>query len=440
MIDAPPKGLSRIPSFLEGVYIGLNAVPDVYMILDAPFGCLLKLEKLGLNHDLTSNLLDPLGHNRVVTTYHETSEVALGTAKLIRKAAHLVCSKASPRALLISEVTASSLALTDYASLSKEIEQQVKIPVKYLGADHLNGDFVDGFEAFVRCLCEVVTELTHQSEPSLESVGIIGLFADRLERDWTAGVEQIKNALKCLGLDAKWLMCGGDTLDKMVSGANVEYVIEFPLSTGAGDGFQKKFSSKVIGAELPIGIRKSIDFLTRIGEVSNRQEKARALIHDRVRAVLPFLDRVKEQFLFDKGVAIFATYDMVVPLASFMQELGMRVELVGVRTRHEEKAKQVIEGLSELGMKCNVIYDYSEEELVQALNNADSVDVVLGSTMEAVSAYEIGAGFVEIGYPSYRTHALYPRPFFLFEGTLRLAEEIVNAFLMHMFEKRCRQG
>ena len=80
----------RIP-YMVGVYLGLNAFPDVYVVVDGPDCLFFKAEYVFGTQDLHSTLLDVRGRHRIAHTLGDTINVVVdreaSIADLIRRIA-----------------------------------------------------------------------------------------------------------------------------------------------------------------------------------------------------------------------------------------------------------------------------------------------------------------------------------------------------------------
>ena len=61
--------------------------------------------------------------------------------------------------------------------------------------------------------------------------------------------------------------------------------------------------------------------------------------------------------------------------------------------------------------------------------DAEPVDLVVGSGAFRHLVADRSIGYVELGFPSYLSHALAPRPYLGFQGARVLVESLLNALL-----------
>ncbi len=425
--------MSSVPSFLEGIYLALNAVPDVRLILDAPIGCLYKSERVGLNHDLCSTLFDPLGSHRVVPTIEHPQQLVSGTEATLRAKIRKVAETSRPSVLFLSEVTAVLLTGNDGDAIAADMTRECGVPVAYIRPENLEGDFLEGYEACAGRLADVLVSGPSAGGLTPRSVAVMGYLPDRLEEDHRANRREIAGLIEALGLECVAFWLDGSPTRALAAVARAETLVAFPLGKEAARRIAHRTGARVIEVDLPLGLEGTAHFVRRVArETQTPEERADAVVDGALRRMVPLLDRVREQFLQGRSAAIAAAPDLVPGLAGLVSEMGMTCPLVGVRCRSESRLGPVRGVLGRLGHSAEILWDFPRSafrETLQRLHEEQRVDLVLGTTSEAHAADTVRAGLVEVGYPSYRTHALSPRPTLGFAGTLRLVEEMVNAWL-----------
>jgi nitrogenase molybdenum-iron protein alpha/beta subunit len=57
------------------------------------------------------------------------------------------------------------------------------------------------------------------------------------------------------------------------------------------------------------------------------------------------------------------------------------------------------------------------------------VDLVIGSSLFKYLTADRGIPYIELGFPSYLTHVLHPRPYLGFAGALCIIESLFDAVL-----------
>lgn len=428
--------MSSVPSFLEGVYIGLNAVPDSRLILDAPVGCNFKSERVGMNHDFYSTLFHPLGLHRVITTVEHPQQLVSGTLDTLREKAARIMELSRPSVLFISEVTALWLEGNEVEVIARDLTEDLGIPVVYVKPDILEGDFLDGYETLLSRLAEVLPLEPSDAWPEPGVVGIVGYMPDRMEADHRANVAVLRDLVRAAGLEPGPVLLDGSDVDGLAEVARASILLELPLSGGCAGALAARTGARVIPMGLPVGLDGTSKWLNDLAEAAGSPEEADRYARTRLGELVPTLDRVREMYLQDRNLAIAAPPDLLPGLLALVDDLGMECSLVAARCRDPRRIVPVRDVMDKLGNDTEILVDYTRSRFRQALKKAHDekpVTLVIGSTSEAMAAREVGAGLLEVGYPSYMTHALTSRPLLGFDGTARLVEELVNAVLRQDF-------
>jgi nitrogenase molybdenum-iron protein alpha/beta subunit len=427
-----------VPPFLDGVYLGINAVPDAYLLIDCPSGCFFKCERIALNHDLNSSLFDPLGRHRIVQSGINFEDLAMGSEAVLERIARRVRDGAKPPALFLTQSSPVVVTSNDMVTFAGSLAERLAIPVSYLPPRTMDGDYLDGFACFVEALSEVAEKRSGSRKRTAGAAGtdrgevtLVGYFADRLEEDHVANLAELRRLVGLLGGNLAGVLCGGDSLQDLERAMEAPVLVELPYGGKAARRIADRTGARVVSAPLPVGIGGTERFIGALGEpLGVSGPMLRDILGAELGALMPTLERVRSRFLSDRRAAVAADPAMAGGLSGFLAELGMDVPVVSVRTRAEDRLEEVRQAVAGAGLGGSVVHDLSVPALRQTLEKAANdreLDLLIGSSLERDTACDLGLGFVEIGYPSFVTHALFPRPFLGFAGVRRLADDLVNA-------------
>lgn len=441
-----PFEVSTVPTFLDGLFMAVNAMPDAWLVLDSPDGCYLKWEKLAYNHDLTSTLFHPLGRHRLAHTGIRLARLAFGTEKEVRKLIRRIAREERPAIIFLSEVSMVLVTSNDLRTLAQEMTLETKVPVVYVAPRTFDGDWLDGYQAALGGLAKVVgsqeqKERTQTEEGSARTAVIIGLMADRTEGEARGNSLALQDLMKMAGYDDVKVWLDGSPVASLARAPIASLIVKLPGFEEMGDGFLK--SDKTIECHLPLGIAQSSAFVRRVAEASHSIDVAETRLAQTLSRTVPLVERARSRYLAGREIVIAAEPAWAIGLMGFLSELGAGVPLVAVRTRREARVELVRKVARELGFESEIIFDYSTSGFEKALDRCARTfgcDAIIGTTAEREAAWRRGLGFVEFGYPSFVTHALAPRPFLGFDGAIRLCEELVNAVCLTDYERNARSG
>jgi nitrogenase molybdenum-iron protein alpha/beta subunit len=423
--------LPLVPPFRDGLYLGLNAVSDLALVVDCPQGCYFQLERVALNHDLNSALLDPLGRHRVVFTEVDYARLPMGTEAALERCIEAVAARLSPPLMLVTEATMVELTGNDLDALATRLEGRLGLPVRRIRSQSLDGDYLDGFAAFLEAVARALAPARVESP---EAVGLIGYFPDRLEQDHLASLAELGRLVQWLGVPYAGALCdGGDaSAVRRVLGAGL--LVGLPHARGLASRIAALTGAQALELPLPIGLAGTAQWLTSLAERLGRASRAQALVDSELSELVPALDRVRSLYL--QGLVAVPVHDphWTPGLVDLLRELGLHVPLAVTRGGLTPEPPRGDAETVFLGAT-------SARALATALDGlglSPGVDLLLGATSERVLAAQRGASFVELGYPSLVQHALSPRPLLGFAGVRRLADELLSAVLAREWARTAR--
>ncbi len=414
--------LSTVPPFRDGLFLGVNAVPDIVLVVDGPEGCYFQSERVALNHDRTSTLLDPLGRHRVIQTEVDYGRLPLGTEAALEATIERVVEARSPALVLVTQATMVEVTGNDLEALVERVEARVSVPVRYVKPASLSGDYLDGYFSFLATLVEV---LAPERVAAPGAVGVVGYFADRLEEDHRANLRELQRLVEALGLVYLGALCDGSDTSALARTLGAGILIELPHARGLARHVASRTGACVLELPLPIGLEVTTSWLASLGAAAGREAEARVFAERELGDLVPCLDKLRSTCL--RGASVVVSHDAhwAAGLVSAMRELSLQVPLVALRRRRGP----TFDAEDLAGRRVVVLEDTSVPAFREALETIDperAVDLVLGPQELRGVSVSRGATFLEIGYPSFTTHAVFPRPLLGYLGARRLADEIAN--------------
>lgn len=431
-------GLPVTPPFLDGLYLGINAVPDAWLVVDAPAGCYFKLERIALNHDLNSTLFHPLARHRIAQTGIDYPDLVMGTEQKVRDIVRRVVQVASPPMVFLTETSVTQVTSNDLSGVAEDLARELERPVVFIRPDLFNGDYLDGYEAFLNVLAKQVRAMSGQLEPDV--LAVVGYLFDRNEEDHHANTSEMKRMALAMGYREVVIWLDGSDIASLMRVGSAATLVALPCGQKAARLIAKQTGARVVELGLPVGISGTANWVRSLGRALGRDAAAEAFCRVELERLVPEADRIRESWLQDRRVAIAAEPELALGLLDFLSEMGMEVPLVVARSRREGRVGRLLEAASRLGVHVEVLYDPTASGLRARLRSLGALDVVVGSSQERAAAWPTGAGFVEIGYPSFITHAFHPRPFVGFSGVRNLLTEIGNAIRAKEFSSAFKEA
>jgi nitrogenase molybdenum-iron protein alpha/beta subunit len=434
--------LSSVPPFLDGVYLAVNAVPDLCLLIDCPSGCFFKCERIALNHDSTSTLFDPMGRHRLVQSGVDFGRLALGSEPALSELARRAVTELRPAAVLLTQASPLVVTSSDLDSFAQRASAELRVPVRYIAPQITEGDFLDGFERALEAVAEILVDRTEP--PRVEAgVALVGYFADRLEQDHRASLAELRRLLAALGLSCHGVMLDGTPLGELGAMLGAQTLLELPYAGSAARTIAARSGARIVQASLPIGLGGTLRWLERlVSDLSLDRGCLDRLIESELEQLVPTTDLARRRFLEGRRAVVAGEPEIVAGLVEFLAELSVDVPLVSVHARSSERTETVRQAVRRARTSTEIVHDVSVLELrnrVEALGSERAPHVVIGSALERDIARDGGFGFIELGYPSFLIHALSPRPLLGFAGARKLLDELVAAVQLADYSRQSNQ-
>ena len=258
------------PTFLDGVMLALNAVPDLCAVLDSHRCEMERVFKLDTVHDRYATLGGdgPYARNRRVFAVNwKQARDATGTEEQLLETLQAVAELHPGKPIAVLRGFVSLLVHTDIEGVVAMLEGEVSNPLVPIDQYSTDEDWIDGFRQVERSILRMVTGEGGSDEPLVS-----GFFLQRLEGDETGNRQAVDDLWTRAGLpERRWAMAGSPLVD--TKRAPEAPLIRFPYSAPAREGGDEE---NVLRLDLPIGLERTSGVLRaaaeRFGEpVDSRQ-------------------------------------------------------------------------------------------------------------------------------------------------------------------------
>ncbi len=300
-------------------------------------------------------------------------------------------------------------------------------------------------EALVKCLAQ-------PGEPSKK----VNVFTGWVN---PGDVTELKHIFLEMGIPANFLMDtepfssgimpdkssfaeGGTTVEDIVNSANAfASVAPYAYEGGfAAKYLESEFKVPSLVGTTPIGIENTDKFLRQLSDLTGRRIP-RTLVEERARALDSIVD-LGHMFLADKRVAIYGDPDLVIGLADFCIELGMKpvLLLMGDDLKAYKKDSRIV-ALSEKAQdfEMEIICNADLWELESRLRDGMKLDLIMGHSKGRFIAIDYQVPMVRVGFPVFDRAGLWKHPVMGYRGAEFLAESMANAFFNDMEYKKDRE-
>jgi nitrogenase molybdenum-iron protein alpha/beta subunit len=417
--------LPLTPTFLDGLLMLVNAVPDIGMVIDCADCGEDKFAMMGMQHDVLSSLTHYRRGHRVRYSGLRATDMVMGTQSKVREAVRELADDRAPSMVLLVASSAAHLIGTDLEALAAELEVELGLPIGVVAGQTLSGDFTDGFGAGLRVVaCKAKLA---PGERRRRGVGVVGYLFERFEQDQHGNVRELRRMLAGLGCEPGSVWLDGGRVAELGAIADAETLIALPNGLSAARALAERLGSGVVEAALPIGLQGSARWLARLGEALGCPDRAGAFVARELDAVVPKLERAVRRCFIGRRAVVVASPHNAVGLTEYLAELGLVVTLLVVQTRRESEADAIAAALAHEGLTPRMLLDPTFPLVEQALAEAagaGQVHVVVGSGAARDAAKASRIPYLEIAYPCYVRHALFDAPWIGFRGALWLADAL----------------
>lgn len=425
--------LPLTPTFLDGLLLLANAVPDTALVIDCANCGSDKFAMVGSQHDLMSPLSDggrgARGGRGLRVRYSDlkANDMVMGTAPRVRETVIDLMATKRPSLVFLVQSSAVQLIGTDSESLAEDLHAELGLPVAVVPPQPLSGDFLDGFGSALEVMARKVPLAPESPRP--ERVGIVGHLLERFEADQHANVAELKRLVAALGLEPGAVWLDGSTAAGLAQVARDGQLVALPEGRRAAAALADRTGAHVTRAVLPVGLDGTVRFLRELGAALGVGERVDAVVDRELDRIVPRLEKPVRRSFMHRDVAVVAPPDEALSLARYLAELGMEVRLVVVLARRDATVSRVGRELEAAGVAARVLGDPTfpaVEDAIRALREAHALDLVVGSGGARDAAKPYGIPYLEIMHPCYVRHALFEAPWVGFAGALWLADAMFN--------------
>jgi nitrogenase molybdenum-iron protein alpha/beta subunit len=430
------------PSFLTGVYLAVNAISDAYLVVDGPNCAFFRIPQIQPNHDWLSDLARSSGVHRVVDTDATPSRVAQGNPAILLERLAQTDRLEDCAAILITPMSHVAITGRQYAPLIESLDPPVHHPVIQVASGSLSGDWLDGYANTLAALArDLPLDDAQGSAPTpvppagAGRVALVGHLLHRLEADATADLDELQRMITGLDLEVVSAWPAGGAIAGLAAASRADTVVSLPYAREAGRVLAARIGATLVELDLPLGLDGTSRFLRRLGEATDRSAQAETFLEAELRRVVPRLEWVLAHELLGRRVLTAGDPHLVAGLRPALTELGCTVERELIFARSEHGATPPIPSTPQT-MHGPALPLHHVAPNIQHLTQANDgrqlargidLGVVCSLAVDLLQDRARRIPFVEVGYPSYYSHALYPQPVLGFDGTLCLVSRLVSA-------------
>jgi nitrogenase molybdenum-iron protein alpha/beta subunit len=414
--------------YLTGVYLAVNAICDAYMVVDGPNCVFFRASQIQGNHDWHSTLSSCTGLHRVADTDCTTERAAAGDTRLLVSRLQEVDAIEACNLILLTAMSPVAVTSPQYDQVIKSLPEPLTKEIVQVRSGSLTGDWLHGYAATLEDLAAQL-ELGSSNDLRQDDVAIVGYLMDRNEADHVANLEEISRLLDAMGLRLVSCWLSGGDVSGLRSVGRAGTILSFPYARRAAVKLAERTGAKLVECELPLGTGATSEWLRSVGRAIGKQEQAEKVIDAEMSQVAPKLEWILQRAFVGKIFAQLGSDPFLLEaLKKALAELGCRIGLSACFSHDNHLPEHATKN----GQGREILFNPPRNELQRAferLLRLDDLDLVIVNSrvLRFLDSLPRRLPFIELGFPSYYTHAFFESPFFGFRGALRLVERMANA-------------
>ncbi|MCX7958005.1 MAG: nitrogenase component 1 [Deltaproteobacteria bacterium] len=405
--------------YMVGLYLGVNAVRDFYLLIDGPDCSYMKTQYIALNHDLYSNLTNLSGFHRIGNTALHPVMMAGSREEKIFNLLKKIALQPFTGAIGISPMPMAAVTAVDYKRILRQVSKEYMKPLFEFANKSLSGDWMDGYSEFAKTIAKEINLSGRRKKR--RSVGIVGYLYDRNEYDNYANISELKRIFGGIGVDVCSVWFSGGKFSELSDIARAELIISLGYADEAAHILSERLGIPLMKADYPVGFEESARMLYNTAEYFGIKNSS-LFIEDEIKRIVRRIEPLVEHYFYGLDVVYAGDPILFNSLRKALELLGAKIALA-IITNTSDKMR-FINAKSE-----NIIAEPSINDVFETgikLVKSRKVDLYIGNS--DMSTYFIGAGkaAVELGFPSYFSHCIYEEPYVGFSGFLSLTGRIIR--------------
>ena len=414
-------------TYMIGVYLAVNAISDLFLLVEGPDCSYMKTQYVQGNHDWLSTLTSVSGFHRVANTALHPAHMSGSREEGVQDALLRIAQNPEVPAVALTSMPMAFITGADYERLTRFVHDETGKTAIHIPGKSLSGDWLDGY-------AETLLSLAMQLDLSGgrrddRKVGIVGYLFDRNEEDHIGNLRELRRIFEAMDLELVSVWLSGSSFEQLSAIRDAGTIVSLPYGRKAAKKLAKRTGARLVEMPLPFGLGASEEFVRKIGALSGRERQAESFIDGELSRVVPKLEWLIP-FLFQNRNVAFIGEPYVLPgLSEMVSMLGAELSY-GIVTNRAMHTRGLAEAVPETTL---LVYPKMKEMMRFVTRQALERELHLLVTNNVGIMGAQGAIF-EFGFPSAFRHALYDRPFLSFAGALSFIDSMANALRMYEVE------
>lgn len=420
-VAAEPDYSQRLTySYLVGVYLAVNAVSDIYLLVEGPDCVHMKTQFVQGSHDWLSTLTSVSGYHRIANTALHPAHMPHSREQAIADALGKMARHAAVPAVLLTSMPMASITGADYQRICGDVQEAAGKPVVHLPGKSLSGDWLDGYAETQLALARRVEPPAEKAPP--DHVAVVGNLFDRHEEDHRANARELRRLLGEIGLTPVSIWFEGQTFAELAAVARAGTIISLPYGRRAAQRVARRTGARLVETELPFGLAATERWVRQLGRELGREREAEALVARELGEVVPRLEWVTPFMFQGRRAAFVGDPHLVRGFREIVELLGAHLACV-VITNCPAHAGELAQQMGDTPL---LVWprDKTFGRFLREHHRAEPIGILVANNAGVMMASEVPT--LEFGFPSYYSHSLYDRPFLGFRGFVAFVDSLAN--------------
>ena len=201
--------------YLLGVYLGVNAIRDAFLVVEGPDCSYMKAQYVQGNHDWLSTLTSVSGYHRIANTALHPSMMTDSREAPLREMLGRVAVRPATGGTLLTTMPMATITGADYDRLCRDVARETGKDVVHVPGLSMSGDWLDGYDRTLRSLARGID--LSGGTPGPRRVAIVGYLWDRNEADHTANLRVLREMCEAVDLELTGVWLSGGSFSDLRS-------------------------------------------------------------------------------------------------------------------------------------------------------------------------------------------------------------------------------
>jgi nitrogenase molybdenum-iron protein alpha/beta subunit len=407
-------------TFLVGVYVAINAIEDAYLLVEGPDCVHMKTQFVQGNHDYLSTLTSVSGFHRIANTALHPVHMTRSREAPIKARLETLAKHEATAGVLLTSMPMAFITGADYDGICRDIAESTKKQIIHIPGKSLSGDWLDGYAETLASLAKQLALPKTPTDP--RKIAIVGHLYDRNEADQSANVAHLRALLAGLGLEVVSVWLEGQGFAQLAAVAEAGTILSFPYARRAAKTLARRTGARLVECELPFGLDATERWLRQVAGLVNAEAQAEAIIERALTRIVPRLEWLVPFLFQNRRLGYVGDPHLARGMKEITELLGARLSFAVITNQKNQcgTLEEEFTGTRTLIWPTTTAF----RDFVGDAVREDHVGLVVTNSAGVGTS---NTAWVEFGFPSLYTHALYERPFLGFDGCLAFIDTLANA-------------